>query len=358
MSDNNDILEKYLDKKKGLSDFFKESKSWVIIVTTLAAIFTVFAIYKFVIVDRMSPQEVKSSIEVLDLDSKWVEKEKTAEGVKVVPSVTLKIKNVGKRPLHYVNLEGVFVFEETGQTHSDGVAQVCKEPLQPGQVSEGITIKSYFGYSGPSKLAFLQSKVNWKKMDVRIFANTSGSGPVLIVDNFPIKQLIEGLEDVQGHESDAEKEKLEKNTEKIANSIKIVWQDTKWLDRKITTGKVVIVPSIKIKIKNLSQAPLQDIIFKGMFLFEESGEWLSDGLTRALDKPLPPGETSEEIIIRADHGYTASSKAAFIKNRQHWKRVKVKVFAKAADSGYALLGTYPVSQEIQGIRVRYHFKEK
>jgi hypothetical protein len=50
-------------------------------------------------------------------------------------------------------------------------------------------------------------------------------------------------------------------------------------------------------------------------------------------------ETSEELQIKADHGYKASSKAAFINNRENWKRVTVKVFAKSSDSDYALLGS-------------------
>lgn len=359
MSDDNDIFEKYLDKKKGLADFLKEPRSWVIIVTTLAVIFTIFAIYKFVIVDRMGPQEVKNSIQVLELDSKWVESEGSEGGIKIVPSITFKIKNTGKRPLHYVTLEGIFQFEEPGnKTYFDGVAQVCKEPLQPGEVTGEIYIKTFNGYTASSKQAFLQNKENWKKMNVKIFAKTSGSGPVAIVDKYPVKQVIEGMEDLQGYESDAEKERLAQNTDRVAKSIQITWNETKWLDRKITSKEAVIVPSIKIKIKNLSQAALQDIIFKGMFVFSESGEWLSDGLTTALKDPLPPGETSDEILIKADHGYTASSKAAFVKNREHWKRVVVRVFAKAPDSGYALIGTYPVSREIQGIRVRYHYREK
>jgi hypothetical protein len=95
-----------------------------------------------------------------------------------------------------------------------------------------------------------------------------------------------------------------------------------------------------------------------MFVFSDSGEWLSDGLLHTFKKPLPPGETSEELQIKADHGYKASSKAAFINNRENWKRVTVKVFAKSSDSDYALLGSYPVSREIQGIKVRYHYTEK
>ncbi|MDD1648738.1 MAG: hypothetical protein LUQ42_05580 [Methanomicrobiales archaeon] len=356
MSSEDNFLEKYLDEKKSPAQFLKEPKSWVIIVTVLAIIFALYAVYRFVIVDRMSPQEVKDSIQVLDLESKWVEKEVSAEGVKIVPVVTFKIKNIGKRELEYVNLEGIFEFEETGKPHSDGFDQIGKEPLLPGQVSRQIVIKSNFGYTGSSKEAFIINKDNWQKMYVRIYANTRGSGHVRIVEKFPIKQEIAGLEAIQDSRSKEEKEKLDQNTEKFARSIAVAEQESKWLDRKITENEAVIVPSITVKIKNLAAAPIQDIVFRGVFLFEESEDWLSDGIARALEKPLPPGATSDDILIKAENGYKASSKAAFIKNKELWKKVKVKLYAKAADSEYALIGVYPISQDIQGVRVIYRFK--
>jgi hypothetical protein len=358
MSENNDIFEKYVKEKKTLSQLLKTPKTWVTIVTTLAVIAAAYAAYHFFAVERMSPEEVKASIELFDLESKWVETNATAEGVKIVPTIRFKMKNVGKRALHYVTLEGIFEFEEMGKTYFDGVAQTCQEPLQPGEVTGEIYIKPIHGYTASSKQAFIQNKENWEKMSVKIFAKTSGSGPIPIIDKFPVEQVIAGMEDAQTNLSTEEKANLKKNTERVAQSIQIVSQESKWLDREITTGRAVIVPSITIKIKNLSQEPLQDIVFRGVFYFLEDGKWLSDGLTQALKKPLLPGETGEEILIKAEQGYEASSKAAFIQNRENWKNVNVKVLAKAMDSDYALIGTYLVSREIQGIKVRYHYTQK
>ena len=358
MSENNDIFEKYVKEKKSPSQLLKEPRTWVIIVTTLVSIFALYAAYHFLAVGKMSPEDVKSSIELLDLESRWVEAEATPVGVKIVPTVRFKMKNVGKRALHYVTLEAIFEFEQMGKTHFDGVAQACREPLQPGETTGEIYIKSHHGYTASTKQAFIQNKENWDKMKVKVFAKTSGSGPIPIIDKFPVEQVIKGMEDTETSLSPEDKAKLEKNTERVSQSIKIISQESKWLDRKITTGKAIIIPSIKIKIKNLSQEPLQDIIFRGVFYFLEDGKWLSDGLIQALKEPLLPGETSDEILIRAEHGYEGSSKVAFVKNRANWKNVNVKVLAKAMDSDYALIDTFLVSREIQGIKVRYHYIQK
>ncbi|MFC2155013.1 hypothetical protein ACFLRB_00780 [Acidobacteriota bacterium] len=358
MSEKNDIFEKYVKEKKNLSQFLKEFKTWVTIVTIVTVIIAIYAAYYFLVVERMSPEEMKASIELFDLEAKWVEADATVVGVKIVFTVRFKLKNVGKRALYYVTLEGIFEFEQMGKTHFDGVAQACRELLQPGETTEEIYIKSYHGYTASSKQAFIENKENWDKMNVKVFAKTSGFGLIPIIEKFPVEQVIEGVEDTETMVSPEEKAMLEKNTAQVAQAIQIISQESKWLDRKITTGKVIIVFSIKIKIKNLSQESLRDIVFRGVFYFLEDGKWLSDGLTQELKKPLLPGETSDEILIKAEHGYEGLSKVAFVKNRENWKNVNVKVLAKAMDSDYALIGTYLVSREIQGIKVRYHYVPK
>jgi hypothetical protein len=133
-----------------------------------------------------------------------------------------------------------------------------------------------------------------------------------------------------------------------------VEQDSIWVDKVATAKEVIIVPSISVTVKNMSDAAIDGLIFKGVFMYEETGEILSEGLSPAIRKPLAAGETSGVVSMRADFGYSATSKEAFFKNNQKWKQLKVRVFVKGKDTGYALLGTYPVKQKIEGIKVIYH----
>ncbi len=350
MSGANNPFEKYLAEGKGLGHFLKQPRSWVMIVTLFIGILVVYLAYKYLIVEKMSAEELNKSIEIVWLDTKWVEKDVTPHSVKIVPTVAFKFKNVGSRPLQYVNFEGVFEFADTGRVHTDGIASACQQPLVSGGVSDEVFIRAFFGYSATSKQAFLQNIEEWKRMNVKIFANSKGSGHVRIGNIYPVKQVIEGMEE----ETEQVKEDLEKDAKKITRSIQVVWHDSLWLDRKVTTGKAIIVPSIKIKVKNISAAPLQYLYLKGIFEFVETGEILTQGLASALDEPLPPAQTSEELLIKGEFGYQASSKAAFIRNIQNWRRVQVKILAKIKDSNYVLLATYPIKREIEGVRVRYH----
>jgi len=131
--------------------------------------------------------------------------------------------------------------------------------------------------------------------------------------------------------------------------LKIVSQNSIWVNKKISPYEVTIVPSITIKIKNIGKKPLKNVQYSGDFLYKDGGGLLGDGITQIYTTPLDPGKTSEEILIKSSHGYKASSKKAFITNKKKWKEIKVKVFARIS-SVLVKIGEYPIKQEIEGIK--------
>jgi len=305
--------------------------------------------------DIMTPEEVSKSIEVVWQDTKWLDKDVTPNEVKVVPSIRFKIKNVGLKTLEYVNFEGVFRIEDTDKELGSGGALEFKDGLEPGEKSGEIFIKSNFGYAGSSKANIMKNK-EWKQVRVTLYARTKGSGPAVFGDTYTVKKVIEGLTDTPDASAKGEKTELqEKSFEKIGKVLQIFEQDSVWVEKSriLTSKKVTIVPSITLRVKNVGTEPMQDVIFKGEFLFEDTGEKLSEGTAMALKKALGPGEISKDISIRSDLGYDGKSKAAFVRNPRDWRRVKVKIFAKQLDYEYVLLGIYPIQQKVEGIKVVY-----
>lgn len=354
MSENEKIFDDYMHEKKGFSHFIKRPKSWLVLFTIVLAVLLAALFYKSVIMETMGPKEVADSIQVVQYDTKWVEKESTANEVKVVPAITFKIKNTGQRPLEYVNLEGVFEIEETGKVLSDGAAQAFGDkPLLPGETSSDIFIKAFFGYSGRTKAGILENK-EWKQIRVKLFARTKGSPPVAIGEIYSIKREIEGLTPTAQTEIN---EAAGKSFEKIGKTLRIVTQDSIWVDRLRSAEKSIIVPSITFQVKNVGNEPMKDVIFKGEFIFQDNNEKLSEGVVEALKEPLAPGETSGDISLRSELGYEATSKAAFVKNPQNWRKVDVKIYAKQKDLEYVLLATYSIRQEVEGVKVVYQFQQ-
>lgn len=347
MTDNN-FIDKYVNKEK--TSFFSNSKSWLFLVVIIVAIVLAIVFYKTVIVGIMSPDELQKSIQIVWHETKWVEKESIPQEVKIVPCISFKIKNTGDAPLQYVDMEAVFDFEETGTNHSDGVVSILDEPLKPGDISDVITIQSMFGYAATSKAAFMKNKSEWKKMVAKIFARSRGSGLVRIGNIFPINQVIEGYKEDEPEEA---REYKSESTKELARSLQALTPEAQWIPKIVTDKEAIIVPYISFTLKNTGEKPFQYLIFKAVFRFVETGEVLSEGIVPALSEPLLPGVTGNEITVKADFGYSATSIDAFYYNLQGWKNLKVNLFARTKESEYALLGTFTVKKAIKGVKVNY-----
>lgn len=352
MNNDEHLFENYLPEHTGFSGWIKRPKSWVTIVSVLAAVILLIVFINS-INDQMSPREVEKSIQLSVTDSRWVIKETTPYDVKIVPSITFTVKNSGSRPLDYVSFEGVFEFEDTGKTHTDGSAYVFnKIPLNPGQESESIVIKGAFGYTASSLPAFLKNKLEWKKMRVKIFARVKSSPPIRIGDYYPINQKIEDL--AQDEESRIIKENetdplSQKSFEKYGKAIQLMNVDSVWKFKLRTAARTAIVPTITFQVKNVGNFPLKDFIFKGEFYLMDTKEKLDEAVIPLLEKELPVSATSEPATITAALGYEGAGKN-FVLTPETWKTCEVKLFAKQKDYMYILLGTYTIRRQVEGVR--------
>lgn len=200
MSENNELFKEITEKVP----FYKGAKFWASVLLCVVAIVLVVVFYKTVIQDTMTDKEVAESIQIVWHDSIWVDKKVRPDEATIVPSFTFKIKNTGRRPLQYVGFNCIFIFEETGENLTDGYVEAVKKPLPPGQVSDEIFVKGFFGYRATSKPAFIKNMANWKNVKVKIYAKSKNSGQVLL-GVFPIQKKIEGIQIIyQGQETDAQ----------------------------------------------------------------------------------------------------------------------------------------------------------
>jgi hypothetical protein len=340
---NNNFFENY-PKKKKFSEIYKQSKFWVILVF---AIFVLLFLTLFLreLKNTTIPEKLKESIKIVSQNSKWVNKKVSPYGVTIVPSITIKIKNIGKKPLKNVRYSGVFLYKEGGGQLGDGITRMYTTPLDPGETSEEILIKSFHGYKASSKKAFIINKKKWKEIKVKVFAEKSS---VLVkIGEYPIKQEIDGIEDILISESEEEGTEKTKITNQLRNSIQVIWNKTKWIYKKATHKEIIIVPAISIKVKNLGENPIHNISFKGDFEIENTGESFGHGNTIALKKPLIHNNISNIIHVRAEYGYSIPSIQDLEQNKSNIKKIKVKLYAKSKNSENILLGIYPIKQIVK-----------
>lgn len=343
MIKNKKLFEDYDVEEKNFFTRFKKPRSITLLFTTIIGIFLFILFYNNA-VGRMSLEELGDSLRVVWQDTSWVNTKVSSGKVKIVPTISIRVKNVGKRPLAYLNFISTFDLIESGKRLDDSNVYVFVKPLQPGETSKDISLTSKFGYTASTNSAFAEHEEKWQPVKATIYAKTSAG--FLKLGEYQIKKVIVGLEEeIKLKERDDKKEKI---------PLQAIYHDSRWLDKKVTGDKVVVVPSVTLKLKNVGSEPMRSVYLKAVFEVEESGATFGEGFRRVLKKGLKPGQTSREIVLASDFGsYTARSKADFIKNKQLWEKVRVRVLVKINYSGFKHLGTYHVRQALEGVQVIY-----
>ncbi len=159
----------------------------------------------------MSHEELEGSFELLDIETKWVEKtyQPWPPKLVLVPAISFKIKNISDAPLKYVYINANFKFRDDVAILGDGFIEAIRgEPLMPGDTSETILLKSTHGIDGQNlehfkSSPFFQSKV----VDVKVFAKSQGS-QYIPVGEWEISKNIE-FKEPKAYETEAEKKKID-----------------------------------------------------------------------------------------------------------------------------------------------------
>ncbi len=146
---------------------------------------------------RMTPQQLKASIEITDVETKWVSKlyQQWPPRLILVPQIQFRVKNLGDKPMTYVNFNAVFNFKgDREELGSNYLAAIRGTPVPPGGTSDPIVIKSSFGVDGKD-LKTIQSSPSWRQAEVRLFAQSRGTQHVLL-GTYDVSRFIDFKEDV------------------------------------------------------------------------------------------------------------------------------------------------------------------
>ena len=83
--------------------------------------------------------------------------------------------------------------------------------------------------------------------------------------------------------------------EELQGSFELIDIETKWVKKTFQPWppKLILVPAISFKIKNVSEVPLKYVYMNANFKFRDDVAILGDGFLEAIrGEPLMPGETS------------------------------------------------------------------
>jgi hypothetical protein len=136
--------------------------------------------------------------------------------------------------------------------------------------------------------------------------------------------------------------------EKLKASIEIVDVTSKWVSKTYQPWppKLILVPTISFRVKNIGDEPMNYLNFNGIFKFQGEVENVGDNFLAAIRKdPVRPGETSPVITLKSNYGVEGTSLASFKDNPQ-WRPMICKLFVQSKGSPHVLLGEYNISREI------------
>lgn len=136
--------------------------------------------------------------------------------------------------------------------------------------------------------------------------------------------------------------------EELKASMEIVDVETKWVKKYYQPwpAKLTLVPAISFRVKNLTEEAIRYISFEAVFRFMDDTKNLGEGFLPGLPRgSIPPGETSDTILLKSRLGVEGKSVSHF-RNSPHWKTTLVKLFVRSKGSRFTLLGEWEVSRKI------------
>jgi hypothetical protein len=156
-----------------------------------------------------SDEEIKSAIEVMNIETKWVMKEYRQWPnpiLKIVPLVSFNVKNNSPNPLQYVNFNAIFKEKYAVENRGDCfLVAIGREPVQPGSLSPTIMMRSNWGVYA-STLQGIKTSPDWgKPYIVKLFVQWKGSRHVLLGE-WPVSLTIDFKEPEPVHMGGEKKE--------------------------------------------------------------------------------------------------------------------------------------------------------
>jgi hypothetical protein len=122
---------------------------------------------------------------------------------------------------------------------------------------------------------------------------------------------------------------------------------TGWYDDGIVEGKNKLVPSISFKLRNKTDDEVRSVqvnaIFKRINEPEPWGEhygWAIQG------ESLPPGQTTQDIVLRSGLGYTGEQPRQQMLQNKEFVDAKVEIFLKQGSRVWAKLAEFPIERQL------------
>jgi hypothetical protein len=133
----------------------------------------------------------------------------------------------------------------------------------------------------------------------------------------------------------------------VQKDLKVVDVHTGWYDLGVQQGKNKLVPSISLKLQNVSPEEISNVKMNVVFRRVGENEAWGDKFINAVDgSGLKAGATGNPLVVHSDLGYTGEeSRAEMLRNSQ-FVDARVEVFGKHGSNNWAKMGEFPIERKL------------
>jgi hypothetical protein len=135
----------------------------------------------------------------------------------------------------------------------------------------------------------------------------------------------------------------------VEQALDVVDVHTGWYDAGIQPdGKNKLVPSVSLKLQNVSQEPVSGVQLNAIFRRVNEQEAWGEHFVRAIDRedPLAPGATGGDIVLRSSLGYTGTQPRLQMLQNKEFIDAKVEVYAKQGSQTWKKVGEYQIDRQL------------
>jgi hypothetical protein len=123
---------------------------------------------------------------------------------------------------------------------------------------------------------------------------------------------------------------------------------TGWYDIGIVNGQNKLVPSISLKLKNVSPDEISRVQLNAVFkrLDGENKEWDAHFVRGIGPDGLGPGATGEELVLRSERGYTGDESRLQMLQNKAFIDAKVEIFGKHGSRFWVKMGEFQIDRQL------------
>lgn len=120
-----------------------------------------------------------------------------------------------------------------------------------------------------------------------------------------------------------------------------------WYDVGVVNGQNKLVPSITLRLQNVSSEPISRVQINAVFRRQgESEEWDAHFVRGIGPDGLAPGAKGDELVLRSERGYTGSQSRLQMLQNKEFVDARVEIFGKHGSRNWVKIGDYKIDRQL------------